>query len=284
MSISQRMFAPSSQADRARNIRRSFPVAAYVGTNGSGKTLHAVWDTLPTLEAGRAVLSTVRLLDYENPRACDGWEYGETTVYGREPQPCPVVNPVTGVHLQDHLQSHDLYIRFTNWHQFLEFENGDIIMDEITGVADSADHAGLPHEVRNKFPQLRRADVAIRITGLSWARLNKRLREACLAVTRCRGAFPVPASEEFGAERIFRPKRMSIAGTYSCDDLPRDEITQAAFQGVRPIRSSRLWIPDCDARLAYDTFSPVDVVGHEDLSGPCLICGGARPRHKCAGH
>lgn len=273
--------APDAQFERARRTQRAFAIHAYVGKNGSGKSLWAVAATLPTLEEGRPVLSTVRLLDYDNPRPCDGWDYGNQNIYGGDLTPCPIVDPITGLHTPDHNQSHPLYLRFTNWQQLLDFERGDVLMDEITGVADSADHAGLPVEVRNKLPQLRRADIAVRITGLSWSRLNKRLREACMAVTRVRGLLPVPASSDFGRDRIFRPKRMSVAGTYSSLDLPVDDISENAFKEARSVRVGRLWIPTCKAIHAYDTFAPVDHVGWVDLSGTCGYCGGGRSRPKC---
>lgn len=283
MSFATSVLAPDAQFERGRARRRAVPIICFTGRNGSGKTLHAIADTLPTLEAGRPVLSTVRLLDYLERRPCDGWDHGPATVYGSAPSRCRVTHPHTGEHLEDgHPQSHPLYLPFTDWSQFMQFEAGDILMDEITGVADSSDHAGLPVQVRNKFPQLRRADVAIRITSLSWSRLNKRLREACLGVVRCRGAFPVPASSEFGQDRIYRPKRMSIAGLYSTDDLPVDDITKHAFDEAECLSRSRLWIPGSHASLAYDTFAPVDSVGHADMSGACMVCGGSRPRPKCS--
>lgn len=281
MSIWQ-IFARDAQALRARELRRSFPIASYVGKNGSGKSLHAIFDTLPTLEKGRPVLSTVRLVDYNDHRPCDGWEYGPSTVYGEPPIPCPITHPHTGEHLDDgHFQAHPLYLRFTDWQQLVRFEAGDIIMDEITGIAASG-ASGLPSQAVNKFPQLRRADVAVRITGLSWSRVNKQLREACQIVTRCRGILPVPANTDFARDRIFRPKRISLSATYSCDDLPVDDITQHAFTECRPIRKSRLWIPDSVAVGAYDTFAPVDVVGAVNEFGICIACDGSRTRPKCS--
>lgn len=273
------------QAEAARRVRRGYAIHAYVGKNGSGKSLTCIFDTLPTLEAGRPVLSTVRLVDYENPRPCDGWDYGPEML-DRSPTRCPLVNPVTGEHVADHNQSHPGYLRFTEWWQFEEFERGDVIMDEITGVADSADHAGLPPEIKNKLPQLRRADVAVRITGLAWARVNKRIREGCLGLTRCVGRLPVPASNEFGQDRIFRPKRMSVARTYNCEDLPVDDITESMYERVEVVKKGRLWIPDTVSKDAYDTFESVDVVGWPDQSGTCGHCGGSRPRPKCtcSGH
>lgn len=274
--------APDKQALAARRVRRAYPIHVYVGKNGSGKSLTAIYDTLPTLEAGRPVLSTVRLIDYRDLRTCDGWDYGPEQIYGEAPTRCPIVHPITGDHIPDHDQSHPGYLRFTNWRQLLDFENGDVIMDEITGVADSAEHAGMPPEVRNKLPQLRRADIALRITGLSWARLNKRLREAAQAVTRCRGVLPVPANSEFGKDRVFRPKRMSLAGTYDTADLPVDDISEHAFKEAKTVRKGRLWIPDTVAIKAYNTYGGVDSVGWVDLAGTCGYCGGSRSRPKCA--
>lgn len=269
------------QADAARRVRRGYPIHCYVGKNGSGKSLTCIFDTIPTLEAGRPVLSTVRLVDYENPRPCDGWDYGFRMV-GEDPEPCPLINPVTGEHVPDHNQSHPGYIRFTRWEQFATFQRGDVIMDEITGVADSSDHAGMPHDVRNKLPQLRRADVAVRITGLSWARVNKRMRESCQGLTRCVGRLPQPASAEFAQDRIFRPKRMSVARTYDCQTLPVDDITESMYDKCDVVKKGRLWIPESLVSSAYNTFEGVDTVGWADESGACGHCGGARPRRKCS--
>src|SRR5438105_3161500 len=59
---------------KKRARRRAYPIHAYVGANGGGKSAGMVWDTLPSLDAGRSVLSTVGLLDYANPRPCEGWQ------------------------------------------------------------------------------------------------------------------------------------------------------------------------------------------------------------------
>lgn len=58
--------------ERKRRERRAWPIHGYTGSNGGGKSAAMVWDTIPSLEAGRPVLSTVRVLDYLNPRECSG--------------------------------------------------------------------------------------------------------------------------------------------------------------------------------------------------------------------
>ena len=42
-------------------MRCNYPIAAYVGVNGSGKTLLMVHDTLPSLANGRDIYTTVPL-------------------------------------------------------------------------------------------------------------------------------------------------------------------------------------------------------------------------------
>lgn len=133
--------------------RRSVPIAAYVGPNGGGKSLAMVHDTLPSLAAGRAVLSTVKLLDYE---AADG-------------------------------SLHPSYTRLSSWRQLMDIEHCDVLLDEVTGVASSRASASLPAELQNLFVQLRRRDVVLRYTTPNWARTEVILREVTQSVTVCKG-------------------------------------------------------------------------------------------------
>lgn len=273
-----KMFCSHRVAQEGRQARRGFPIHCYVGKNGSGKSLSAVFDTLPTLEAGRPVLSTVRLLDWTDPRPCDGWEYGWELV-GQDPRPC---SDLMHDLRDDHRQAHPGYIPFTDWKQLLEFTGGDVLMDEITGVADSTETSNLPVAVKNKLPQLRRDDVSLRITSLSWIRVNKRIREACQAVTRCRGTAPVPRRETFGQGRMFRPNRLCIQTTYDALTLPTDDHTDTAYDKADRRKVSRMWIPDSPAIHAYETFAPVLSVGSVDDVGRCVHCGGARRVQECS--
>ncbi len=54
----------SGYSEKHANARRSFAIHAYVGGNGSGKSLALMHDLRASLEDGRPALSTVRLLDY----------------------------------------------------------------------------------------------------------------------------------------------------------------------------------------------------------------------------
>lgn len=63
MAARVRLFFGGSEkrSSEAREARRSFPIMGYVGPNGGGKSLAMVHDTLPSLDAGRTVYSTVSL-------------------------------------------------------------------------------------------------------------------------------------------------------------------------------------------------------------------------------
>lgn len=257
--------APTGQTQAARARRRAYPIHMYVGRNGSAKTLCAVYDTLPDLDAGLNVLSTVRLLDYENPRPCDDASCADV-MHGRA----------------DHMAAHPGYVPFKTWPQLLEWHRGPVLMDEITGVADSNEGASLPAAAANKLAQLRRDDCAVRITGLNFVRANKRIRESVNAVTRCRSFLPVDAFHEDGTVKLWRTRRYATWVTYDAQSLPVDDHTEAAYLKADTLVKGRHWIPTSPAIKAYDTFAPVLMVGTVTDAGRCAYCGGTRRAPECS--
>ncbi|HZC26363.1 MAG TPA: zonular occludens toxin domain-containing protein, partial [Actinopolymorphaceae bacterium] len=248
---------------------RAYPLQMYVGRNGSGKSLCAVYDTLPDLDAGTPVLSTVRLLDYLDPRPCLDPVGCDRPDWHHDPA-------------VPHNVAHPAYVPFTQWEQLLSWQRGVVIMDEITGVADSNESSALPSAVGNMLAQMRRTDISIRITALNFIRAHKRIREAVNAVTRCRSAFPVTVQDADGYERMWRTRRLVKAITYDAQSLPVDDHTDHAYEQADVLCRGRLWVPACEARQAYDTFSPVLVVGTVTDAGRCAYCGGTRRAPECS--
>lgn len=163
--------APSKLRDKdaGRTARRLTSIHAYVGANGSGKSLAMVHDTLPSLDAGRRVLSTVRLID---PRTGD---------------------------------EHPAYERLTDWQQLLDAEHCDVLFDEVVGIASAREHNGMPVQVQNMLVQLRRRDLVLRWTAPNWARADKIIREVTQSVTLCRGMFADKrVSDRWAPKRLFR--------------------------------------------------------------------------------
>jgi hypothetical protein len=107
------------KVSKAVQKRRAFEIHAYVGPNGGGKTLCMIRDTLPSLAAGRPVLSTV-----------------------------PILDPATGL-------PHPLWRPLTDWRALLDFSGGDVLLDEVTGVASSRDSMSLPGPVGLMLQQMR---------------------------------------------------------------------------------------------------------------------------------
>jgi len=262
-----RFLAKDKQSEAARARRCAYPIHFYVGRNGSGKTLAAVYDTLPSLDHGMPVLSTVRILDFRNPRPCE------------DPACADVWHGEKG-----HMQAHPLYTPFTDWPQLLNWSRGTVIMDEITGVADSNETASLPAAAATHLAQLRRADCAVRITGLNFVRANKRIRESVNAVTRCQSSLPVTAYHDDGSAKLWRTRRLAKWVTYDAQSLPLDDITDAAYLKADRLVSGRHWIPTSLALHAYDTFAPVLSVGTVTDSGRCAFCGGNRRAPECSCH
>src|SRR3954453_2959218 len=152
----------------ASATRRGQPIRAYVGGNGGGKTLAAVYDLLPSLDQGRPVLSTA-----------------------------PPYNPETG-------ELHASYVPLTSWRQLAEAEHADVLLDEVTGVASARSFAALPPQLLHVFVQLRKRDLTVTWTTPNYARADVVLREVTRAVTVCRGRFPkVHPESKWPSNRLF---------------------------------------------------------------------------------
>lgn len=277
------------RSPRKQMQRRSIPIHGYIGPNGGGKTTAAVWDTLPSLEAGRPVLSTVRLLDYQNPRPCDD-ETCDFPNHGDSEH----VNLITGevIRRQGHRAAHPLWIPWTRWGQLLEIEHADVIADEITGVASSRESQSMPARVANQLVQLRRKDVVMRWTAPSWARADLILRECSQGATLCTGAWSVEVEGE-GNEvarmwlnrRLFRWRTFDaqLLDEISAAKLLAPDQAAAAAQTLRPEIVDWHWGPESPAFAAFDTFDAVSSLGQvADVGGRCETCHGRRSVPSCS--
>lgn len=152
-----------------RRFRRTPSISAYVGANGSGKSLAMVHDTLPSLDAGRLVYSTVRLID-----------------------------PATGA-------DHPSYRRLHDWSQILDLDHADLLFDEVVGIAGARESQSLPVQVQNLLVQLRRRDLVMRWTAPNWSRADKIIREVTQSVTSCSGYLRARgADDRWAPKRLFR--------------------------------------------------------------------------------
>lgn len=236
--------------------RRAGSIHAYIGPNGSGKSLAMVRDTIPSLDAGRTVLSTVTLLD-----------------------------SATGL-------PHPNYVRLTDWRQLLDASHADVLFDEVTGIAGSREAMGMPVQVQNLLNQLRRRDLVLRWTAPSWARADTIIRSCTQKVTDCRGYWTdrrraVGAAAEV---RMWAPRRLFKLRTFATVDFDEWTASKAAQVrtggSVKPLRAQPVeWFygPRSRAFASYDTLDPVTRVGEVLDSGRCAHCGGRRtiPRCEC---
>jgi len=237
----------SASADaRSRRIRRSYPIRGYVGPNGGGKSLAMVHDVLPSLDAGRTVLSTVRLLDAAG-------------------------NP------------HPSYVPFTDFGQLLDAEHCDVLMDEIVGIANSRDGNKLPSPVQNLLVQLRRRDITLSWSAPNWARADKIIREVTQAVTECRGYFPghAAAAETDSGVRLWAPKRVFKFRTF--DTAEFEEWTAGKREKMKPLTAQWFKGPGSRAFASYDTLDSVNMVagGSDDT---CPYCDKKKRVDYCKGH
>lgn len=233
--------APPRWKSKGSRTRRGFTIHAYVGANGHGKSLAMMHDTKLSMDRGRPILSTVRVLD-----------------------------PSTG-------DTYRNYIQLRTWSQLLDFRGGDVLFDEVLGIAAAESGKQLPKQVQLLLNQLRRRDILLRWTAPSWSRANIVLREVTQAVTVCRGYMPVydnrgDDSRLWGMNRLFRWT------TYDAFDFTAwTDGTEGKLKGKA---NAWVWRPGSFAESAYDTFDSVDNV--DSGEGYCFRCGGNRPKLELA--
>lgn len=256
------------RADRpnatARLKRRSYPIHAYLGTgNGSGKSLLMVHDTIPSLDMGRPVLSTVRLLDFRNPRQCED----PTCTFPGHP---------------DHLAAHPSWIPFVDYAQLLEIRDADVLMDEVTGIASSREYQSMPVQVANFLVQLRRRNVALRWSSTNWARADKIIREVTSGATLVVPYISRTRKSAPGEPPIlWRDRSLFVARTYDAALLDDFDARGADLGELRSRITQAYWRPGALAQTAYDTLDPVLSLGWANEAGMCMVCGGKRAVPRC---
>lgn len=219
------------EADCGRDFRRRFPIAAYVGSNGSGKTLCMVHDTLPSVYGGRTVYSTVPIT------FADG-------------SPAPNV------------------VLLHDWSQILDAEHADILLDEVSAIASSRESESLPPQVATMLQQLRKRDLVLRWTAPSWARADKILRETTKIVTICHGFLSRSAQGSmWRSNRLFRFETFS-AEDYTDFQAVSTVKTRLSAETRDWFRLSRHIAPRCyDTLASVSTIGTVLVSGRCAVCG-----------------
>jgi len=251
LGVVKSMNVSEARSKTARRARRSYPIRAYVGPNGGGKSLAMVADALESLRAGRTVLSTVRLTD-----------------------------PETG-------EDHPSYVKFEHWDQLLEARDCDVLMDEMVGIASSRESQKLDHRVQNILVQLRRRNVTLSWSAPNWARADKIVREVTQAVTECRGSFADHSlrrgdTKDGEAVALWAPKRMFTFRTYDTVDF--EEWTAGKREKVKPLVTEWFYGPGSEVFRSYDTMDAVSMVAGITPEGRCDICDGRVTIPTCKGH
>lgn len=237
---------------KQRDRRNGFPIHGYTGSNGGGKTMCAVYDSLPTLAAGRPIVSTCRILD-----------------------------PTTG-------EPHPLWVPLDDFRLLLELEYCDVILDEVTGVASSRDSAGMPSAVLNHLMQLRKGDVQVRWTTPNWRRADTGIREVTQGLTTAVGLVPETTQviSPDGLVRKWRPRRAFVWRTYDAKNFDewsaaKERSTQKQYR-LRPVATQILWGPGAPVRDFYDTYENALTLGVVSEAGLCMDCGGKKRPKQCS--
>lgn len=260
--------ASQARTRRGTACRRSFPIIAYVGPNGGGKTLAMISDTLPTMAGIRWECSNPAHLHTQR---------GEVAGYRTMLSTVKLLDPRTGL-------PHPLYVPFTDFAQLLDAEHCDVLMDEVTGIASSREHGRMDARVQNLLVQLRRRDIVLRWSAPNWARSDKIIREVTQAVVECRGYFPArPARTSTDtAGMLWAPKRVFRFRTFDTADF--EEWTSGKRDKLDTVNSQWFRGAGSEAFKAYDTLDAVEMVAGMTPEDTCEVCAGrvTRPLCKCS--
>lgn len=258
------------RSEKQRELRRGYAIRAYVGANGGGKTACAVFDLMPSLAAGRKVLSTARLLDFENPRPCDDADCDWPG------------HPAHGA-------AHPCWEPLREWPQFLDATNCDVLLDEVAGVASSRSSGSLPFQVARELQKLRKRDVTLSYTGPSFQRCEVIIRECTTLLTLCAGRRPYRVESADASSRAWVRNRWVKWDSFDAQEFERfsaaDGVLSDRRQGKRKFSRKFGQIYRIDGSiigLAYDSHDAVLSLGWANESGMCLECGGRRSVPKCS--
>jgi hypothetical protein len=267
-------------------------IVVFVGPNGSGKSLAAV----------AAALSALRGV----PWSCGILAHHHNDPLRRHIAQCPAELPCrrdtsTAVYLcaagqavaadctegmrlvystvpllDDNGDEHHLYEPLVDFRQLVTIEHADVLFDEVAGISDASDSAGVPVQVTNWLHQLRKRDVRLRVTTPAYARCSKPIRQVAQVVVDARSFFPEPST----SGRLWRPRRAMLFRAF--DSFAFADYTASTSERVRPLAGAAFWRPGSEASRRYDTLAAVGALGHVTEGGMCGVCGGARSRPKCA--
>lgn len=244
--------------DKGARKRRSFPIRAYCGLNGYGKTLAMVHDAIPSLWEGRPVLSTVRIID-----------------------------PMTG-------NDHPLYTEITEWKMLIDprFEHTTVLFDEILGIL--GDDGKLPVQARVHMQQLRKADQDVSWTGPSWEAASRELQRITRLVTFCHGYFPRPDRNPDGSktERLWRNNvlfrwhsfdaedRATVGGSRDAERKLKGKVNNWVFRPA-PVLFGKVMGQPMLASHMYGTTDISARIGAVMDNGRCVYCDGMRRPELC---
>lgn len=238
-------------------------IRAFVGPNGSGKTLAAVALTaVPAWANGIPVVSNITL---------------DPARLGYDPR---------------------LYVPLETWRQIPKLHDSVLLLDEIQATFPSRESNKMPAELSRMLNQLRKPNVQLVLTAPAWSRADIVIRECVQYVTLCRGYLPdryvreptpglfPPIAKDDDGRRLrvettgWLPNRLFRFVTYDATQF--DEFTLGKAAKLKAISRRWYWRQKRAHFLAYSTTEQVQLLDHLDEFGTCWKCGGTRRRPACS--
>lgn len=231
-------------------IQRSrYGIHAFIGENGSGKTLLMMRQAARALDRGRTVISTVPMY----------------------------LDKSAGI-------LHPLYVPFDSWKRLEHARDCHIVMDEMTGVANARDSSPLPGEIQLIMNQLRKRKITVLWSSPAFEDSQVQIRRVTRAVTVCNGSWSNRAAYRAAAasgasefDEAWIPNRLFHARTFRKSNTADFSIEKHQMPDVEEY----YWGPGSGTFDLYDTDEETTRLQETGESGQCLECFGNRRRDEC---
>lgn len=248
----------------ARQRFELYDITAYVGKNGTGKTMFAINDLLPTLQGVKWTC---------NDPTHYHTKIGLTEGYRNVLSTVKIMNPETK-------EQHALLVPYLDHNLLVVAEHSEVLLDEITAIYPSRGFGGLPNDVAIKLNQLRKPDLKVSWTAPNWQRADVILREVTEQVVSIRrfGAKTMPG-------RVRKTFSYFMIRSFNGDDF-KNWINMNQGIKIKP-ETYELYHRRDDmkkgyqAQHYYNSFAEAYTPVTEESSGSCLACGGYRQKKKC---
>lgn len=170
---------------------------------------------------------------------------------------------------------HRLWRPIRSLAHILEIRHSDVLLDEITSIAEARNAMNFPGELINFFMQQRKTDNVVRVAVPAFERMDKSLRNVMQGVVYCHSYIKRKLPGRAWPVKLFFTWKL-----YDAQDL--NAFTDHHAEKLKPQAVQWHWRPRHRVQDYYNTRENIIMIANPDPTGTCLNCHGKIPAKKCS--